>query len=162
MPPVKIVAGNKCDLKEGRVISSRQGLEWARKMGCGFMETSAREMVNIEETFARTLTPFLNPFLVPNQKHNHKHDRTDRGWYRVGETVLVRRVAEARRTQASGAIYSQPHHTAQQTLTSLRTQQITPMTEKQQTLENYDRSNRPAGRGRSGRGGGFWARLRCW
>ncbi len=53
VPPVKIVAGNKCDLKEARVVSSRQGLEWARSRGCGFMETSAREMVNVEETFAR-------------------------------------------------------------------------------------------------------------
>lgn len=51
-PPVKIVAGNKCDLKDGRVITSRDGLEYARRHGCGFMETSAREMVNIEETFA--------------------------------------------------------------------------------------------------------------
>ncbi|PYH90547.1 ras small monomeric GTPase [Aspergillus ellipticus CBS 707.79] len=51
-PPVKIVAGNKCDLKESRVIGAREGLEYARKHGCGFMETSAREMVNIEETFA--------------------------------------------------------------------------------------------------------------
>jgi GTPase KRas protein len=51
-PPVKIVAGNKCDLKDSRVVSSRAGLEWARKRRCGFMETSAREMVNIEETFA--------------------------------------------------------------------------------------------------------------
>ena len=51
--PVKIMAGNKCDLKEARVVSSRQGLEYARSKGCGFMETSAREMVNIEETFAR-------------------------------------------------------------------------------------------------------------
>lgn len=50
--PVKIVAGNKCDLKDARVVSARQGLEYARKRGCGFMETSAREMVNIEETFA--------------------------------------------------------------------------------------------------------------
>lgn len=50
--PVKIVAGNKCDLKDARVISSRQGLEFARSRDCGFMETSAREMVNIEETFA--------------------------------------------------------------------------------------------------------------
>ena len=50
--PVKIVAGNKCDLKDGRIVSSRQGLEYARSRGCGFMETSAREMVNIEETFA--------------------------------------------------------------------------------------------------------------
>lgn len=52
-PPVKIVAGNKCDLKQGRVVSARDGLEYARNHGCGFMETSAREMVNIEETFAR-------------------------------------------------------------------------------------------------------------
>ena len=51
-PPVKIVAGNKCDLKNSRVVSSRAGLEWARRRRCGFMETSAREMVNIEETFA--------------------------------------------------------------------------------------------------------------
>ncbi|KAJ6111636.1 ras small monomeric GTPase [Penicillium sp. IBT 18751x] len=51
-PPVKIVAGNKCDLKDGRAVTSRDGLEYARKNGCGFMETSAREMVNIEETFA--------------------------------------------------------------------------------------------------------------
>ncbi|KAL9103943.1 MAG: hypothetical protein Q9163_001049 [Psora crenata] len=55
--PVKIVAGNKCDLKDARTISARQGLEWARGRGCGFMETSAREMVNIEETFALTVTP---------------------------------------------------------------------------------------------------------
>ncbi|KAI4204281.1 MAG: hypothetical protein LQ350_001261 [Teloschistes chrysophthalmus] len=50
--PVKLIAGNKCDLKDSRVVSSRQGLEFARARGCGFMETSAREMVNIEETFA--------------------------------------------------------------------------------------------------------------
>ena len=30
----------------------RKGLEWARRRGCGFMETSARLEVNIEETFA--------------------------------------------------------------------------------------------------------------
>ena len=52
--PVKIVAGNKCDLKDSRVITSKMGLDWAKGRGCGFMETSAREMVNIEETFART------------------------------------------------------------------------------------------------------------
>lgn len=52
VPPVKIVAGNKCDLQAARQVKSAQGLEWARKRKCGFMETSAREMVNIEETFA--------------------------------------------------------------------------------------------------------------
>jgi len=53
-PPVKIVAGNKCDLKDARAVPAREGLEYARKHNCGFMETSAWEMVNIEETFART------------------------------------------------------------------------------------------------------------
>ncbi|KAF3005037.1 hypothetical protein E8E13_009175 [Curvularia kusanoi] len=52
VPPVKIVAGNKCDLQGARQIEAKRGLEWARNRGCGFMETSAREMVNIEETFA--------------------------------------------------------------------------------------------------------------
>lgn len=53
VPPVKIAAGNKCDLQGNRQVTSQQGLEWARTHKCGFMETSAREMVNIEETFAR-------------------------------------------------------------------------------------------------------------
>lgn len=52
VPPVKIVAGNKCDLQHGRQVPAAVGLEWARKRGCGFMETSARLEVNIEETFA--------------------------------------------------------------------------------------------------------------
>ncbi|KAI1160613.1 P-loop containing nucleoside triphosphate hydrolase protein [Nemania serpens] len=52
VPPVKLVAGNKCDLQESRQVSAAQGLEWARRRGCGFMETSARLEVNIEETFA--------------------------------------------------------------------------------------------------------------
>ncbi|CAK7568236.1 MAG: hypothetical protein SEPTF4163_006221 [Sporothrix epigloea] len=52
VPPVKIIAGNKCDLQESRMVPAAQGLDWARRHGCGFMETSARLEVNIEETFA--------------------------------------------------------------------------------------------------------------
>ncbi|EPE05224.1 ras protein let-60 [Ophiostoma piceae UAMH 11346] len=52
VPPVKIVAGNKCDLQESRNVPAARGLDWARRRGCGFMETSARLEVNIEETFA--------------------------------------------------------------------------------------------------------------
>ncbi|KAM0715753.1 hypothetical protein Q7P37_008267 [Cladosporium fusiforme] len=50
--PVCIVAGNKCDLQSHRQVGAREGLEWSRQRNFGFMETSAREMVNIEETFA--------------------------------------------------------------------------------------------------------------
>ncbi|TGZ80230.1 ras-domain-containing protein [Ascodesmis nigricans] len=51
VPHVKIVAGNKCDLAENRQVKSAEGMAWARANGCGFMETSARNVVNIEETF---------------------------------------------------------------------------------------------------------------
>ena len=60
--PVCIVAGNKCDLQGIRQVGAREGLDWARSRGYGFMETSAREMVNIEETFARE---YSNPTKQP-------------------------------------------------------------------------------------------------
>ncbi|KAL2072114.1 hypothetical protein VTL71DRAFT_11457 [Oculimacula yallundae] len=50
--PIKMVAGNKCDLPQSRQVSAQVGLDWARRHDCGFMETSARIEVNIEETFA--------------------------------------------------------------------------------------------------------------
>ena len=57
VPHIKIVAGNKCDLANARAVSSAQGLAWARDHDCGFMETSARNVVNIEETFERRFLP---------------------------------------------------------------------------------------------------------
>lgn len=80
-PPVKIMAGNKSDLRDSRAVSARQGLEYARKNGCGFMETSAREMVNIEETFARKFEKLIcGRRLADGPK-----------------LVIIRRVVEARR-----------------------------------------------------------------
>ena len=49
---VKVIAGNKCDLASQRAVSSAEGLTWARTRGMGFMETSAKLKVNVEETFA--------------------------------------------------------------------------------------------------------------
>jgi len=63
--PVCIVAGNKCDLQGMRQIPARDGLEWAKQRGYGFMETSAREMVNIEETFARR---YLRRSITPSSR----------------------------------------------------------------------------------------------
>lgn len=62
--PVKIVVGNKCDDEENRRVSAQQGLDWARRRGCGFMETSAMAVVNIEETFAR-MRPIRPPPPAP-------------------------------------------------------------------------------------------------
>jgi GTPase SAR1 family protein len=48
--PVKLVVGNKCDLASMRQVTAKTGLEWSRSRGCGFMETSAKDVVNIEES----------------------------------------------------------------------------------------------------------------
>ncbi|KAI9830209.1 MAG: hypothetical protein M1826_005011 [Phylliscum demangeonii] len=51
--PVVIIAGNKCDLAAGqRQVSRLRGCQYAHARRCGFMETSAKERVGIDETFA--------------------------------------------------------------------------------------------------------------
>lgn len=43
-----IILGNKCDKREERVITSQQGLAFARACGGLFFECSAKERVNID------------------------------------------------------------------------------------------------------------------
>jgi GTPase SAR1 family protein len=51
-PPMAIV-GNKVDLeREGqREVSTEEGQQLATGLGCLFFEASAKEMINVEETF---------------------------------------------------------------------------------------------------------------
>ncbi|KAI9227811.1 MAG: ras-like protein rasS [Piptocephalis tieghemiana] len=46
-----IVCGNKCDLAHLRQVSTDEGLAFARESSSLFMETSAKERINIEEAF---------------------------------------------------------------------------------------------------------------
>ena len=75
--PVKIVAGNKCDLQSQRQVSAQTGLEWARKHGCGFMETSARNTVNIEETFALIVRRVVEARRLAMLEADYKSGRKD-------------------------------------------------------------------------------------
>jgi len=43
--------GNKCDLKEKRVISFEEGALYAKSNGAFFLETSAKTGFNIEKLF---------------------------------------------------------------------------------------------------------------
>ena len=46
-----ILVGNKCDLKIYRQIPTEEAEEMARELNCPYFETSAKERVNIEESF---------------------------------------------------------------------------------------------------------------
>lgn len=47
-----VLVGNKCDLKDQRVITHEQGESLARKFGgCTFLEASAKTKVNVDQIF---------------------------------------------------------------------------------------------------------------
>jgi Ras-related protein Rab-1A len=56
---MRILVGNKCDLDHKRQVSFEQGKELARQYNIKFLETSAKETVNIDELFVSTTKTFL-------------------------------------------------------------------------------------------------------
>lgn len=48
---IVVLVGNKSDLKESRVITANQCRALARSLGFEFFETSAKDDVNVKETF---------------------------------------------------------------------------------------------------------------
>jgi len=48
--PIIIVA-NKCDLEGDRQVSTQEGKELAKSFGCKFIETSAKQKINVDEAF---------------------------------------------------------------------------------------------------------------
>ncbi|CCU97472.1 unnamed protein product [Malassezia sympodialis ATCC 42132] len=48
--PMVLVA-NKCDLEQEREITTAEGYAFARDIGCPFVETSAKQRVNVDEAF---------------------------------------------------------------------------------------------------------------
>jgi Ras-related protein Rab-11A len=53
---VSLLIGNKNDLEEKRAVKTEEGAEFAEKQGVGFVETSAKNNVNIESAFNRLVT----------------------------------------------------------------------------------------------------------
>ena len=84
---VKILVGNKCDLKDQRQVSYEEGKQFADSLGMQFLETSAKDKINIDEAFM-TLTKAILPTvpenkrevqdggdtIVPSRKQNKKKD----------------------------------------------------------------------------------------
>ena len=56
---LSILVGNKCDLDSKRQVPFDSGKELADKYGIKFMETSAKETVNIEQLFVNTTRTFM-------------------------------------------------------------------------------------------------------
>jgi len=75
----RILVGNKCDMENKRQVSYNEGKAYAESQGMKFLETSALNKINIEESF-KTLSQELlkkNPGIQNpnNQGHTFTRDR---------------------------------------------------------------------------------------
>ncbi|KAL8061285.1 hypothetical protein ABFX02_02G077600 [Erythranthe guttata] len=47
----KLLVGNKCDLAESKVVDTQMGKALADELGIPFLETSAKDAINVEQAF---------------------------------------------------------------------------------------------------------------
>ncbi|RMC04518.1 hypothetical protein DUI87_18964 [Hirundo rustica rustica] len=77
-----ILVGNKCDMEDERVIFTERGKHLAEQLGFEFFETSAKENINVKQTFERLVDIICdkmsesletNPTIAAsNEKHTAK------------------------------------------------------------------------------------------
>ncbi|KAK9167240.1 hypothetical protein Scep_002431 [Stephania cephalantha] len=56
---IKMLVGNKVDKEGERVVTKREGIEFARQQGCLFLECSAKTRTNVEQCFEELVLKIL-------------------------------------------------------------------------------------------------------
>jgi GTPase SAR1 family protein len=69
---LKILVGNKCDLEHKRTVTKEEGQDMANRYNIKFIETSAKETINVEELFIDTTKVFLENQLGYGNKKDSK------------------------------------------------------------------------------------------
>jgi len=69
-----VLVGNKCDLKNERLVDYNDGLELAKQWGCPFFETSAKLQLNNESCF-NDLVREIRKFEKENKIHDVKKEK---------------------------------------------------------------------------------------
>jgi len=49
----RILLGNKCDMKLDRTVSTKEAQELAQSLGVEYVETSAKDLINVDESFEK-------------------------------------------------------------------------------------------------------------
>ncbi|EFJ14579.1 rab family GTPase [Selaginella moellendorffii] len=71
---VKLLVGNKVDRDSERAVSQHEGIAFARKYGCLFLESSAKTRINVQQCFEELVRKILEtPSLVAEAKSVKKN-----------------------------------------------------------------------------------------
>ncbi len=74
----KMLIGNKCDISEKRIVTKERGMDMAQHYRIPFLETSAKDNVNVEEMFYNMATYILDKMDsdATGVKHNYEGNST--------------------------------------------------------------------------------------
>ncbi|KAI3404482.2 RAS1 [Candida oxycetoniae] len=70
-----LVVGNKCDLEMERQVSYEEGLALANRFHCPFLETSAKQRINVEEAFFDLVRFTRDTEAALNQQREEQQNR---------------------------------------------------------------------------------------
>jgi Ras-related protein Rab-11A len=76
---VCLLVGNKSDLSESRVVSDREGLDFAKAHHISFMETSAKEAAHVNEAFDLLLSTIVKNLVTETLRQNEGSRRLSSG-----------------------------------------------------------------------------------
>ncbi|KAG1331239.1 putative Ras-related protein RABD1 [Cocos nucifera] len=65
----KLLVGNKCDLVENKVVQTEKAKEFADALGMPFIETSAKDSINVEQAFL-TMSAEIKKRLIMSNQHS--------------------------------------------------------------------------------------------
>ncbi|WJX40872.1 Ras-related protein rabc1 [Trifolium repens] len=70
---IKMLVGNKVDKESDRVVTKKEGTDFARECGCLFIECSAKTRVNVQHCFEELVLKILDtPSLLAEGSKGHK------------------------------------------------------------------------------------------
>ena len=75
---LKFLVGNKVDLNDNRVISKEEVNNFAEQHNLPYIETSAKDGINIEELFDKSINKFLEDINFINEDKNIKLEQSNK------------------------------------------------------------------------------------
>ena len=75
----KFLVGNKSDLTENRAIKTEEACKFAEEHNLPYIETSAKDGINIDELFDQSLDKFLKWINFNNEETNIKLEEINKG-----------------------------------------------------------------------------------